>query len=232
MVLKPPALAPHHRVPRRRPSRAKRTRARPPLLRRGLAQGARARSRKATSSPSCARGAPSATCLLGRHDDAYAEAKTGLEHCRELGDRYEEAATYRVLALSAAAVGKPDEAKQRFEQGFAYYDDIETPYEWGKLWMSPTATGCAASTSAEHRGRPRRAARLTRRRAITSSGMGAHGQARGSERADRGADTAARSRLACDCGLPSDPRRPQRASPRCDRARAARAQWARETRSG
>ncbi|HTO50219.1 MAG TPA: sigma 54-interacting transcriptional regulator, partial [Burkholderiales bacterium] len=74
--------------------------------------------------------------LLGRSEDAYAEARTGLDHCRELGDRYEEAATYRVLALAAAAIGKADEAKQMFEQGFAYYDDIETPYEWGKLWLA------------------------------------------------------------------------------------------------
>jgi DNA-binding NtrC family response regulator len=74
--------------------------------------------------------------LLGRHEDAYDEAKTGLEHCRELGDRYEEAATYRVLALSAAALGNASEAHRWFEQGFAYYDDIETPYEWGKLWMA------------------------------------------------------------------------------------------------
>lgn len=74
--------------------------------------------------------------LLGRIEQAYDEAKTGLEHCRELGDRYEEAATYRVLALAAAALGRAHEAKQHFTQGFAYYDDIETPYEWGKLWMS------------------------------------------------------------------------------------------------
>ena len=74
--------------------------------------------------------------LLGRMDDAYTEAMTGLEHCRELGDRYEEAATYRVLALATAALGNPTEAKQHFDQGFAYYDDIETPFEWGKLWMS------------------------------------------------------------------------------------------------
>ncbi len=73
---------------------------------------------------------------LNRYDEAYAEAKAALEHCRELQDRYEEAATYRTLALSAAALGKPQEAKQWFDQGFAYYDDIETPYEWGKLWMA------------------------------------------------------------------------------------------------
>src|SRR5439155_18829057 len=48
--------------------------------------------------------------LMGYPAEAYEEAKTGLEHCRELGDRYEEAATYRVLALAAAATGKPAEA--------------------------------------------------------------------------------------------------------------------------
>jgi DNA-binding NtrC family response regulator len=74
--------------------------------------------------------------LLNQFPTAYEEAQTGLQHCRELGDRYEEAATYRVLALAAAAIGKPDEAKQWFDQGFAYYEDIETPFEWGKLWMS------------------------------------------------------------------------------------------------
>jgi DNA-binding NtrC family response regulator len=74
--------------------------------------------------------------LLGRFEDSHREAKGALEHCRELGDRYEEAAVYRTLALSAAALGKPDEARQWFQQGFAYYDDIETPYEWGKLWMA------------------------------------------------------------------------------------------------
>ena len=73
---------------------------------------------------------------LGRHSESYDEALIGLEHCRELGDRYEEAATYRVLALASAALGKPTEAKRWFDQGFAYYDDIETPYEWGKLWMA------------------------------------------------------------------------------------------------
>ncbi len=74
--------------------------------------------------------------LMDRYEDAHREALTGLDHCRELGDRYEEAATYRVLALSTAAIGKPSEAKKWFDQGFAYYDDIETPYEWGKLWMA------------------------------------------------------------------------------------------------
>jgi tetratricopeptide (TPR) repeat protein len=74
--------------------------------------------------------------LLGRFEDAHQEAKIGLEHCRGLGDRYEEAATYRVLAMSTAALGHAEEAKRWFDQGFAYYDDIETPYEWGKLWMA------------------------------------------------------------------------------------------------
>jgi len=79
-----------------------------------------------------------AECMLalGRDAEAYDEANAGLELCLELGDRYEEAATYRTLALAAAALGRHDEAKKHFVHGFAMYDDIETPYEWGKLWMS------------------------------------------------------------------------------------------------
>jgi DNA-binding NtrC family response regulator len=73
---------------------------------------------------------------LGRTQEGYEEAKEAIELCLELGDRYEEAATYRMLALAAAALGKPEEAKKHFTHGFAYYDDIETPYEWGKLWMA------------------------------------------------------------------------------------------------
>jgi transcriptional regulator with AAA-type ATPase domain len=79
-----------------------------------------------------------AECLfhLGRVDEAHEEAKLALELCLELGDRYEEAATYRTLALAKAALARHDEAKKLFVHGFALYDDIETPYEWGKLWMS------------------------------------------------------------------------------------------------
>ena len=74
--------------------------------------------------------------MLDRAQESYDEAKEALALCLELGDRYEEAATYRTLALAAAALGKHDEARKHFEHGFAMYDDIETPYEWGKLWMS------------------------------------------------------------------------------------------------
>jgi DNA-binding NtrC family response regulator len=74
--------------------------------------------------------------LLGRAAEAHEEAKNALALCLELGDRYEEAATYRTLALAAADLGRHDAAKQHFDHGFAMYDDIETPYEWGKLWMS------------------------------------------------------------------------------------------------
>jgi tetratricopeptide (TPR) repeat protein len=74
--------------------------------------------------------------MLGRAQESHDEAKAALELCLELGDRYEEAATYRTIALASAALGRHDEAKKHFVHGFAMYDDIETPYEWGKLWMS------------------------------------------------------------------------------------------------
>jgi len=86
--------------------------------------------------------------LLGRAQEAYDEAKGALELCLELGDRYEEAATYRTIALAAADLGKHDEAKKHFVHGFAMYDDIETPYEWGKLWMSYGDWLCGAHAGA------------------------------------------------------------------------------------
>ncbi len=92
--------------------------------------------------------------LQGAFAKAHEEALGGLEHCRELGDRYEEAATYRVLALSAAALERHDEARKWFDQGFAYYDDIETPYEWGKLWLAygDWLSGPHAGNYADRRG--------------------------------------------------------------------------------
>ncbi len=87
--------------------------------------------------------------LLGKHERAYHEAVEAIAHCKELGDRYEEAATYRVIASAAGALGRIDEAQKLFDQGFAMYDDIETPYEWGKLWMSYGVW--VASLAAGHR---------------------------------------------------------------------------------
>jgi transcriptional regulator with AAA-type ATPase domain len=162
--------------------------------------------------------------LLGRHDDAYAEAKTGLEHCRELGDRYEEAATYRVLALSAAAVGKPDEAKQWFEQGFAYYDDIETPYEWGKLWLA-YGDWLRGEQSADHR--DTKGAREAYQAARDHfERMGAMAKLKEAD-ARIAAVTPKPEPLPTGTGPPSDPRRPQR-RPRGATELERRAQWARD----
>ena len=74
--------------------------------------------------------------LLGNAAEAKSEAITALELCREIHERYDEAATYRILGLACAKLGQPDEAKKYFAEGFAAFDEIETPYEWGKLWMA------------------------------------------------------------------------------------------------
>lgn len=74
--------------------------------------------------------------LMGRAAEAREEAAAALDICREIHERYDEAATYRVLALACAKLGQPAEAKKHFAAGFATFDEIETPYEWGKLWMS------------------------------------------------------------------------------------------------
>ena len=86
--------------------------------------------------------------MLDRAPEAHEEATEALALCLELGDRYEEAATYRTLALAAGALGRHDEARKHFEHGFAMYDDIETPYEWGKLWMSYGDWLCGAHAGA------------------------------------------------------------------------------------
>ena len=163
--------------------------------------------------------------LLGDPARAHAGALEAITHTRELGDRYEEAATYRIAALAAAALGRPDEAKKHFTQGFAYYDDIETPYEWGKLWMSYGDWLCGEQ-SAHYRDL-----------------SGAHEAYRAAEQhfEQMGAEhklTEARARIAklaelmkaegealSESALKARPRR----RPRADRELQQRAQWAFET---
>ena len=74
--------------------------------------------------------------LLGEPAKALDQANESLALCREIHERYDEAAVHRVIGLAHAALGRNDEAKSSFDAGFALYDEIETPYEWGKLWMS------------------------------------------------------------------------------------------------
>ncbi len=111
--------------------------------------------------------------VLGRYPEALAEGQAALEHCRELGDRYEEAAVYRTLAQTSSKLGKPVEAKRWFDQGFAYYEDIETPYEWGKLWMA-YGDWLASGESAEY-GDKSAAAEAYRAAQDLLGGMGALG---------------------------------------------------------
>jgi len=87
-----------------------------------------------------------AECLL--HTDQF---EPGLEAvreaesiARECGDRYELACSLRVLALLLARTGKPVEAQAAFARAFQIFDEIETPYEWGKLWMSYGDWLCSA----------------------------------------------------------------------------------------
>ena len=74
--------------------------------------------------------------LLGEPERAKCEARLAIELAREIVERYDEAASYRVLAVAHVQLGELEEAKKVFETAFGIYDEIETPYEWGKLWMS------------------------------------------------------------------------------------------------
>jgi DNA-binding NtrC family response regulator/tetratricopeptide (TPR) repeat protein len=165
--------------------------------------------------------------LLGRHQDAYLEAKEALDHCRELGDRYEEAATYRTLAQSASALGRPAEAKQWFDQGFAYYDDIETPYEWGKLWLA-YGDWLAAPSAAEyaHQGGAIEAYQAARDHfeRMGALGMLKHVEQRLGDRTGRGSELQTSGGSAATADVRRPPRRP-RGSAELDR----RSAWAKET---
>lgn len=88
--------------------------------------------------------------LLGDAKLALSEANEALAHCREIHERYDEAATHRIIALAHAALGDHATARKAFEAGFAEYVEIETPYEWGKLWLS-YGDWLAADSSATYR---------------------------------------------------------------------------------
>jgi len=74
--------------------------------------------------------------LVGEPRKALDEAQEGLAHCSEIHERYDGAATHRIIALAHAALGQNDEARKAFELGFTDFEEIETPYEWGKLWVA------------------------------------------------------------------------------------------------
>ncbi len=74
--------------------------------------------------------------LAGDAKRALDEAQDALALCREIRERYDEAACHRVIGLAHAALGANEAARKAFDQGFADFDEIETPYEWAKLWLA------------------------------------------------------------------------------------------------
>ena len=52
--------------------------------------------------------------------------------------------------MAYAESGQMDAAARAFEDGFAVFDEVATPYEWGKLWLA-YGDWLAAKSSAAHR---------------------------------------------------------------------------------
>jgi DNA-binding NtrC family response regulator len=79
-----------------------------------------------------------AECLLhaGKVESGLEAIREAESIAQECGDVYELACALRVLALLLARQGKPVEAQAAFARSFQFFDEIQTPYEWGKLWMS------------------------------------------------------------------------------------------------
>lgn len=162
---------------------------------------------------------------MGRFADAHDEARAGIDLCLELGDRYEEAATWRTLASAAAALGRPDEARQHFTHAFALYDDLETPYEWGRLWLAYgdwlAGPHAAAYASLEGAREAFRAAGEHFER-VGAPHRVAEARARTAGLADRVADEG------LFAGGLHEPPRPRR-RPSLDRELQRRVQWAHDT---
>lgn len=76
-----------------------------------------------------------AECLtyLGSANDAILACERGLRVARDIGDRYEECATHRVLAMSQKAAGNPSKALRTASEGIELGRAYEIPYELGRL---------------------------------------------------------------------------------------------------
>jgi two-component system response regulator PilR (NtrC family) len=73
---------------------------------------------------------------LGESQLALELAQEGLAACKQIGEVYEEAAAHRVLAMAQAALGMNDACSSTFEAGFTRFEELQTPYEWAKLWVA------------------------------------------------------------------------------------------------
>jgi DNA-binding NtrC family response regulator/tetratricopeptide (TPR) repeat protein len=70
-------------------------------------------------------------CLtnLGNPNDAILICERGVRVARDIGDRYEECATYRVLAMAHKAAGNPTKALRLADEGIELCRSFEVPYE-------------------------------------------------------------------------------------------------------
>jgi DNA-binding NtrC family response regulator/tetratricopeptide (TPR) repeat protein len=72
---------------------------------------------------------------LGDPNAAILSCERGLRLAREIGDRYEECATHRVLAMANLAAGNPRKALRIGAEGIELARSYEIPYELGRALM-------------------------------------------------------------------------------------------------
>jgi len=59
--------------------------------------------------------------------EAIAHFQQGLVHCRDIGDRYDEAGTLRDLGTALQATGQNDEARRRWNEALTILTDLRHP---------------------------------------------------------------------------------------------------------
>src|SRR3970040_297087 len=81
-------------------------------------------------------------CLvhLGDANAAILACERGLKVARDTGDRYEECATHRVLAMAHRAAGNPTKAFRLAQEGIELGRRNEIPYELARTlcWLGET----------------------------------------------------------------------------------------------
>jgi DNA-binding NtrC family response regulator/tetratricopeptide (TPR) repeat protein len=82
---------------------------------------------------------------LGDANEAILFCERGLRVARDLGDRYEECATHRVLAISHRAAGNPTKALRIADEGIELGRSYETPYELARMLVWAGETRLTAS---------------------------------------------------------------------------------------
>ena len=75
-------------------------------------------------------------------DQALVSCNKSLQVCLSLGERFEEAACYRILGQVYSAKKEPEKARENFHKSIKIFDEIKAKYELAKSFLETGKSGC------------------------------------------------------------------------------------------